>query len=203
MSSPAFKLQDGKKFSAAVGAHLTPLKNDRSRVMAVVTQQHRLCAQPRTAGCADKIRSNSRASKCRGLRTARKLRSHRRDQKWHDKQYKKAHLGTALKANPFGGASHAKGIVLEKVGVEAKQPNSAIRKCVRVQLIKNGKKITAFVPNDGCLNFIEENDEVLVAGFGRKGHAVGDIPGVRFKVVKVANVSLLALYKGKKERPRS
>uniref|UniRef100_A0A8B9M927 Small ribosomal subunit protein uS12 n=1 Tax=Accipiter nisus TaxID=211598 RepID=A0A8B9M927_9AVES len=120
--------------------------------------------------------------KCRGLRTARKLRSHRRDQKWHDKQYKKAHLGTALKANPFGGASHAKGIVLEKVGVEAKQPNSAIRKCVRVQLIKNGKKITAFVPNDGCLNFIEENDEVLVAGFGRKGHAVGDIPGVRFKL---------------------
>ncbi|KAK0135878.1 40S ribosomal protein S23 [Merluccius polli] len=140
--------------------------------------------------------------KCRGLRTARKLRNHRREQKWHDKQYKKAHLGTALKANPFGGASHAKGIVLEKVGVEAKQPNSAIRKCVRVQLIKNGKKITAFVPNDGCLNFIEENDEVLVAGFGRKGHAVGDIPGVRFKVVKVANVSLLALYKGKKERPR-
>ena len=43
------------------------------------------------------------------------------------------------------------------------------------------KKITAFVPNDGCLNFIEENDEVLVAGFGRKGHAVGDIPGVCFK----------------------
>uniref|UniRef100_A0A674GCW6 Small ribosomal subunit protein uS12 n=1 Tax=Taeniopygia guttata TaxID=59729 RepID=A0A674GCW6_TAEGU len=102
--------------------------------------------------------------KCRGLRTARKLRSHRRDQKWHDKQYKKAHLGTALKANPFGGASHAKGIVLEKVGVEAKQPNSAIRKCVRVQLIKNGKKITAFVPNDGCLNFIEHHaDPVLLA----------------------------------------
>ena len=42
-------------------------------------------------------------------------------------------------------------------GVEAKQPNSAIRKCVRVQLIKNGKKITAFVPNDGCLNYVEVN----------------------------------------------
>lgn len=42
-------------------------------------------------------------------------------------------------------------------GVEAKQPNSAIRKCVRVQLIKNSKKVTAFVPNDGCLNFIAEN----------------------------------------------
>lgn len=45
-----------------------------------------------------------------------------------------------------------------------------------------GKKITAFVPRDGCLNFVDENDEVLVSGFGRKGHAVGDIPGVRFKV---------------------
>lgn len=42
-------------------------------------------------------------------------------------------------------------------GIEAKQPNSAIRKCVRVQLIKNGKKIAAFVPRDGCLNFIDEN----------------------------------------------
>ena len=51
-----------------------------------------------------------------------------------------------------------------------------------MQLIKNGKKITAFVPNDGCLNFVDENDEVLVSGFGRRGHAVGDIPGVRFKV---------------------
>lgn len=181
-------------------------------------------------------------------------------------------------------------------GIEAKQPNSAIRKCARVQLIKNGKKIAAFVPNDGCLNFVEENvsvwglwavvvacvcrvvgsirclmerlehapgkrcvrsgdrpcclmvatpwrqrffhrrkvhplllharppshartrahthtrthtapctrqDEVLIAGFGRRGHAVGDIPGVRFKVVKVAGVSLLALFRGKKEKPRN
>lgn len=120
----------------------------------------------------------------------------------------------------------------DRRGIEAKQPNSAIRKCARVQLIKNGKKIAAFVPNDGCLNYIEENvrlsrmgwdfltgrsvsqdwkfngpgcvqDEVLIAGFGRKGHAVGDIPGVRFKVVKVSGVSLLALFKEKKEKPRS
>jgi len=47
-------------------------------------------------------------------------------------------------------------------------------------LKKNGKKIAAFVPRDGCLNFLTENDEVMVAGLGRKGHAVGDIPGVRF-----------------------
>jgi small subunit ribosomal protein S23e len=97
----------------------------------------------------------------------------------------------------------SKGYVVEKIGLEAKQPNSAIRKCVRVQLIKNGKKIAAFVPRDGCLNYCDENDEVLIAGFGRRGHAVGDIPGVRFKVVKVAGVSLLALYMEKKEKPRS
>ena len=30
-----------------------------------------------------------------------------------------------------------------------------------MQLIKNGKKIAAFVPNDGCLNFIEENVRAL------------------------------------------
>jgi hypothetical protein len=46
-------------------------------------------------------------------------------------------------------------------GIEAKQPNSAIRKCARVQLIKNGKKIAAFVPNDGCLNFIDENVSIF------------------------------------------
>merc|ERR1712017_71601 len=86
---------------------------------------------------------------------ARKLRNHRRVNLWADKDYKKANFGTALKSNPFGGSSHAKAIVLEKVGIEAKQPNSAIRKSVRVQLIKNGKKVTAFVPRDGCLNFVE------------------------------------------------
>ena len=63
--------------------------------------------------------------------------------------------------------------------------------------------ITPSVPNDGCLNFVDENDEVLLAGFGRKGKAKGDIPGVRFKVVKVSGVGLNALWKEKKEKPRS
>ena len=61
----------------------------------------------------------------------------------------------------------------------------------------------SIVPNDGCLNFVDENDEVLLAGFGRKGKAKGDIPGVRFKVVKVSGVGLSALGKEKKEKPRS
>ena len=47
-----------------------------------------------------------------------------------------------------------------------------------------------------------KQDEVLIAGFGRSGHAVGDIPGVRFKVIKVSGVGLLALFKDKKVRFR-
>ena len=35
-----------------------------------------------------------------------------------------------------------------------------------------------------------------------EGHAVGDIPGVRFKVVKCL-VALTALFREKKEKPRS
>merc|ERR1712216_927103 len=89
----------------------------------------------------------------RGLGAGRKLKTHRREQRWADKDFNKANLGSEWK-KPFAGCSHSKGIVLEKIGIEAKQPNSAIRKCVRVQLIKNGKKVACFVPRDGCLNFV-------------------------------------------------
>ena len=44
----------------------------------------------------------------------RKLKTHRRRQKWADKSYKKSHLGNEWK-KPFAGSSHAKGIVLEKM----------------------------------------------------------------------------------------
>merc|ERR1712195_422811 len=129
---------------------------------------------------------------------ARKLRVKRRLNRWADLGYKKAHQNAKWK-KPFAGASHAAGIVVEKIGVEAKQPNSAVRKCVRVQLRKNNKRITAYVPRDGGMSFVDENDEVPVAGFGRSGHAVGDLPGVRFKVVKVAGCGLGALWTRKKE----
>ena len=71
------------------------------------------------------------------------------------------------KQDPFEGAPQARGIVLEKIGIESKQPNSAIRKCVRVQLVKNGKQVTAFLPGDGALNFIDEHDEVGNPGYRR------------------------------------
>ncbi len=67
-------------------------------------------------------------------------------------------------------------------------------------LRKNGKKVAAFVPWDGCLNFISENDEVMISFFCRSVHAVCDIPGISFKVISVKGKSLLALYTGKKEK---
>lgn len=138
----------------------------------------------------------------RGLYTARKLKQNRQSLRWSDRYYKRRKLSLKEKSDPLEGSAQAKGVVLEKVGIEAKQPNSAIRKCVKIQLIKNGRQITAFAVGDGAINFIDEHDEVLVEGIGgRMGRSYGDIPGVRYKVIKVNNVSLRELVKGRKEKP--
>jgi small subunit ribosomal protein S12 len=137
-----------------------------------------------------------------GLFTARKLKADRQKFRWADSSYKRRMLKLKEKSDPLEGAAQARGIVLEKVGIEAKQPNSAIRKCVKIQLIKNGRQITAFAVGDGAINFIDEHDEVLVEGIGgRMGRSYGDIPGVRYKVIQVNNVSLNELVHGKKEKP--
>ncbi|MBI5253081.1 MAG: 30S ribosomal protein S12 [Euryarchaeota archaeon] len=142
------------------------------------------------------------ADKPTGEFTGRKLRVRRQQFRWNSPKYKRRVLKLKEKSNPLEGAPMARGIVLEKVGIEAKQPNSAIRKCVRVQLIKSGRQVTAFAPGDGAINFIDEHDEVLIDGIGgRKGGSMGDIPGVRFKVIAVNNVALKELVKGRKEKP--
>jgi small subunit ribosomal protein S12 len=136
------------------------------------------------------------------LHTAKKLEKSRQQFRWNDRYYKKRILKLKEKADPLEGSAQARGIVLEKVNVEAKQPNSALRKCVKVQLIKNGRQITAFAVGDGAINFIDEHDEVLVEGIGgRMGRSYGDIPGVRFKVIQVNNVSLDEMVRGRKEKP--
>ena len=115
-----------------------------------------------------------------GLFAGRVLKLKRKRSRWANKYYKRRVLLLDKKTNPMEGAPQARGIVLEKVGIESKQPNSAVRKCVRIQLIKNGKSITAFLPRDGALNFVDEHDEVIVEGIGGSmGGAMGDIPGVR------------------------
>ncbi|MBM5805540.1 MAG: 30S ribosomal protein S12 [Candidatus Verstraetearchaeota archaeon] len=138
----------------------------------------------------------------RGLLAGRKLSEKRRRFRWSLRQFKRRELKLDVKADPLEGAPQARGIVLEKVGVESRQPNSAVRKCARIQLIKNGKQITAFLPGDGALNFVDEHDEVIVEGIGGPmGKALGDLPGVRWKVVKINGVSLYALMTGKKQKP--
>ncbi|MEM1537597.1 MAG: 30S ribosomal protein S12 [Candidatus Nezhaarchaeales archaeon] len=137
-----------------------------------------------------------------GLFAARNLRKRYRKFRWRLRGFKRRMLRLDEKADPLEGAPMARGLVLEKVGVESRQPNSAVRKCVRIQLIKNGKQVTAFVPGDGALNFIDEHDEVIVERIGGpQGKAYGDLPGVRFKVIKVNGVSLKALMLGKKQKP--
>jgi len=138
----------------------------------------------------------------KGEFAARKLLKKRKKFRWSDVYYKRRMLRLDVKSDPLKGAPMGRGIVLEKVGVESKQPNSAIRKCVRTQLIKNGKVITAFLPGDGALNAVDEHDEVIVEGIGgSRGGSMGDIPGVRWKVIMVNGVSLKELVLGKKEKP--
>ncbi|HJK12420.1 MAG TPA: 30S ribosomal protein S12, partial [Methanocorpusculum sp.] len=101
-----------------------------------------------------------------GKFAARKLVRSAKKFRWSDSVYARRALKLKLKADPLEGAPLGRAIVLEKVGVEAKQPNSAIRKCVRVQLIKNGRQVTAFAVGDGAINFITEHDEVTICGIG-------------------------------------
>ena len=138
----------------------------------------------------------------RGINAGRKLVQDRKKFRWSDRYYKRRALHLKEKSDPLEGSAQAKGIVLEKVGIEAKQPNSAIRKCVRIQLIKNGRQVTAFAVGDGAINFIDEHDEVLIEGIGgRMGRSYGDIPGVRFKVIKVNDVPLDEMVRGRREKP--
>ena len=68
----------------------------------------------------------------RGLFSGPKMKSDRLKFRWKDRGFKKRQekrrQGGVLKHDPLQGSAQAKGIVVEKVGVEAKQPNSGIRK---------------------------------------------------------------------------
>ncbi len=128
----------------------------------------------------------------------RQLKRRRQKMRWKDIKYKNRMLRLKEKKDPLEGAPQARGIVIAKKGVEQKQPHSGVIKCVRVQLTKNGKEVTAFCPRDGAIKHINEHDEVLIEGLGgSQGGPVGSMHGVRWKVVKVNKVALSELRKGK------
>ncbi|MBM3200489.1 30S ribosomal protein S12 [Candidatus Woesearchaeota archaeon] len=142
-------------------------------------------------------------NKSRGLFAGKKLRMKRKVHRWQDDKYKRRILKLKIKSDPLKGVPQAKAIVLEKTQVEAKQPNSAMRKVVKVQLLKNGRKVSAFAPGNNAIKMINEHDEVLIESIGgKKGRAKGDLPGIRWQVIKVNDQSLDALLKGKIEKGR-
>lgn len=135
--------------------------------------------------------------------SARKMRKKERKFRWSQKAYKKRILKLREKADPLEGASQAKGIVISKFQKEARQPNSAMRKCCKVQLIKNSISVGAFIPGNLAQKFVDEHDEVIIERIGgRSGRQKGDIPGIRFKVIKVNDQPLHLLWKGKIEKGR-
>jgi small subunit ribosomal protein S12 len=138
-----------------------------------------------------------------GLKSALKKKNDRRKFRWKDSGYISKTLNLYAKSDPLEGASQAKGIVTAKVQKEAKQPNSAMRKCCKVQLTKNSKIVTAFIPGNLAQKFIDEHDEVLIERIGGKqGKSKGDIPGVRFQVIQVNDQPLHRLWLGKIEKGR-
>ncbi len=137
----------------------------------------------------------------KGEFAAAKLEKDRQHWRWKKPSYKKRVAGFRDKFDLLEGSPQARGIVLEKRGVTAKQPNSGIRKCVRVQLIKNGRELTALAPYDGAIKFIEEHDEVIVEGIGgAKGGPKGDLWGVKYRVTHVNGQCLEMLRTGRKEK---
>src|SRR3989338_1058268 len=122
----------------------------------------------------------------------------KKDRRWQKKVRARMHdtHGDLLEGSPQG-----RGIVIEKRGVTAKQPHSGIRKCVRVQLIKNGKQLTALAPRDGAIKFIDEHDEVTIEGIGgAQGGPKGDLWGVKYRVTHVNGIALEMLRTGRKEK---
>lgn len=121
--------------------------------------------------------------------------------RWSQKYYRKK--PSKKKYDPAEGAHQAKGIVVSKFQKEAKQPNSAMRKCCKVQLIKNGISVGAFIPGNLAQKYVDEHDEVIIERIGGAyGGTKGDIPGIRYQVIKVNDQPLRLLVKGKIEKGR-
>ncbi len=133
----------------------------------------------------------------------RNMERSRKKHRWLSKRWKRRTLKLKDRYDPLEGAPQAKGIILEKIVLEQKQPHSGLIKCVKVQLLKNGKVVSAHAVRDKAISFVDEHDEVIIAGLGgsQRGQ-MGSIPGVRYKIVSVNNTDLQMLRKGRKEKPK-
>ncbi|CAN7089489.1 unnamed protein product [Brassica rapa subsp. narinosa] len=82
------------------------------------------------------------------------------------------------------GPSHAKGIVHQKTLSSLTLSSVSV---LEYNLSRTERRLCCDQFTKRGLFFISE------------GHVVGDIPGVRYKVVKVSDVSISTLYKGKEQ----
>lgn len=154
-----------------------------------------------SAFLARNLRFNQGDDLARGEKAARVIRKGRKKRKLKKKSLSVRY--NKMSYDALEGAPMGNGIVLEKRVIEQKQPHSGLIKCVRVQLRKNGRVVTAHAPRDKAINFIDEHDEVTVVGLGgsQKGQ-MGSISGVRFKVIAVNGVALSELRSGRKQKTK-
>jgi len=133
--------------------------------------------------------------------SARKLVKRRKKFRWSSIYYKRKQL-QLWKKDPLEGAPSARGIVIDKRGVEQRKPASGLVKAARVQLIKNNIQVTAHVPGEGAIDKISEHDEVLIESIGgAQGGSKGSMWGIKYHVIAVNGVALSEILAGKKQKP--
>lgn len=142
-------------------------------------------------------------NKPRGLNAGKKLKKRRKQFIFAKKDSRRMKTKAYKKTDPFAGAPLARAVVLQKYELEVKQPHSGLRKCIKAQVIKNGRTVTAYGgvrPN--AIKNIDEHNEVLLERCGApQRRAFGDMPGIKFRVVKVNGVALEEIRTGRKEKP--
>lgn len=132
---------------------------------------------------------------------ARIVKKRRKKFRWKDIHYKRRML-RLWERDPLEGAPQARGIVIDKRGMEQRKPASGLVKCARVQLIKNNIQVTAHVPGEGAIDQINEHDEVIIESIGgAQGGPKGSMQGVKYKVTTVNGVALSEILSGKKQKP--
>ncbi|KAM0048265.1 putative ribosomal protein S12/S23 [Helianthus debilis subsp. tardiflorus] len=118
--------------------------------------------------------------KTQGMGAGRKIKSHRRRQRWANKSYRR---NSILVTN-------GRNLLMVHLMLRA----LLWRKCKFIFLSYIFLLLLFFYFNN-LLYYVCSLTQLLEFNLSRTGHAVGDIPVVRFKVVKVFGVSLLALLK--------
>jgi small subunit ribosomal protein S12 len=142
------------------------------------------------------------AKKPRGLFAGRAILKRKAKFRFSKKGALHKFLHDRWKFDPLEGAPLASGIVLELRVNTPKKPSSGNRQCALVSLTKNGKAVTAYIPFPNGKKFIEEHDVVTIQRIGgAQLGARGDLPGVKFKIIKVRGVPLKDIVSGKKQKP--